>query len=255
MVGLFALIQASGVLGSRITMGAVLLGGYALRLDAQARGAGFRLLAQERAAREAEATSAALAERARIAGEIRDVLAHSLSAQLVHPEAARSLIQRGPEGPCREQILARVVAARGMARECLAETRRALSALRGEMAPVANCLREPAVVDGAETGVTGERRQLTAEASQAVRRVAQEASRMCASTRLEPARMLLTYAEGEVALEARDSGTIARTGQLGASGAGYGLPGDARAGRTVRRRPGGGTGGRGLRGVRLRVPA
>src|SRR5207244_10656191 len=52
-----------------------------------------RLLAQERAARAAEAESAALAERARIAREIHDVLAHSLSAQLVHLEAARLLIE------------------------------------------------------------------------------------------------------------------------------------------------------------------
>jgi hypothetical protein len=67
MVSLFALIRDSSALGSGITMASVLLGGYSLRLDAQARSAGFRLLAQERAAREAEATSAALAERARIA--------------------------------------------------------------------------------------------------------------------------------------------------------------------------------------------
>ncbi len=71
------------------------LAGYVLRLDAEARGSAQRLLAQERAAREAEAESAALAERARIAREIHDVLAHSLSAQLVHLEAARLLIERG----------------------------------------------------------------------------------------------------------------------------------------------------------------
>lgn len=107
MVGLFVLIQESGALKSGITVGAVLLSGYVLRLDAQPQGIGFRLLAQERAAREAEATSAALAERARIAREIHDVLAHSLSAQLVHLEAARLQIERGPEGPFREQILER----------------------------------------------------------------------------------------------------------------------------------------------------
>jgi hypothetical protein len=66
-----------------------------------------------------------------------------------------------------------VVAARVMARKGLAETRQALSALRGEMAPVEDYLRELGVADGAEIEVTGKRRQLTAQASQAVRRVAQ----------------------------------------------------------------------------------
>src|SRR6185437_11420994 len=132
----FALTDDSE-LGPVITAAAVLLGGYSLRLDGQARGAGFRLLAQERAAREAEASSAALAERARIAREIHDVLAHSLSAQLVHLEAARLQIERGAD---REQILERVVAARGMARDGLAETRQALSALRGDLTPLEDFL-------------------------------------------------------------------------------------------------------------------
>ena len=67
------------------------------------------------------------------------VLAHSLSAQLVHLEAARLLIERGAD---REQILERVVAARGMARDGLDETRHALSALRGELTPLEDFLAE-----------------------------------------------------------------------------------------------------------------
>ncbi|MET7616717.1 sensor histidine kinase [Streptomyces sp. NPDC005408] len=249
-------------LGAYFTIAAVLLGGYSLRLDAQARGAGFRLLAQERAAREAEATSVALAERARIAREIHDVLAHSLSAQLVHLEAARIQIERGPEGPFREQILERVVAARMMAREGLAETRQALSALRGEMAPVEDYLRELAVADGAVTEVTGERRQLTAEASQAVRRVAQEA--LTNARKHAPGakvRLLLAYGMDEVTLEVRDSGAdghgdeiTGHGGELGASGSGYGLLGMRERAELL-----GGTLEAGPEGegfvVRLRVPA
>ncbi|WP_326653071.1 MULTISPECIES: histidine kinase [unclassified Streptomyces] len=248
-------LTADSDLGAVCAIAAVLLGGCSLRLDAQARGAGFRLLAQERAAREAEATSAALAERARIAREIHDVLAHSLSAQLVHLEAARLQIEREPEGPFRAQILERVVAARSMAREGLEETRQALSALRGEMVPVEDYLRELAVADGAETGVRGERRQLTAEASQAVRRVAQEAltnvRKHAPGARV---RMLLTYAEAEVALEVRDSGTTTKTGEVGATGAGYGLLGMRERAELL-----GGTLEAGPEGegfvVRLRVPA
>ncbi|MFF3398711.1 sensor histidine kinase [Streptomyces sp. NPDC002659] len=250
----FALADDSE-LGAYFTIAAVLLGGYSLRLDAQARGAGFRLLAQERAAREAEATSVALAERARIAREIHDVLAHSLSAQLVHLEAARIQIERGPQGPFREQILERVVAARVMAREGLAETRQALSALRGEMAPVEDYLRELAVADGAETEVTGERRRLTAEASQAVRRVAQEA--LTNARKHAPGakvRIRLAYEKDEVALEVRDSGAGAHGGELGASGSGYGLLGMRERAELL-----GGTLEAGPEGegfvVRLRVPA
>ncbi|MDG4859824.1 histidine kinase, partial [Streptomyces sp. T-3] len=255
MIGGFLVIDETlvGGLGSGF---AVLLIGYALRLDAQARGAGFQLLAQERAARAAEAESAALAERARIARDIHDVLAHSLSAQTVHLEAARLLIERGAG---QEQILERVVAARAMAREGLAETRQALSALRGEMAPVEDYLRELAAADGAAVAVEGVRRTLPAEASQTVRRVAQEAlTNVRKHAPGASVRLRLAYEPGEVALEIRDSGGPAGggagVGELGKSGCGYGLLGmRERAellGGTLEAGP-----GEGGFVVRLRVPA
>ncbi|WP_161183150.1 histidine kinase [Streptomyces sp. SID4985] len=198
------------------------LAGYVLRLDAESRGNAQRLLAQERAAREAEAESAALGERARIAREIHDVLAHSLSAQLVHLEAARLLIERGAD---REQILERVVAARGMARDGLEETRQALSALRGELSPLEEFLTGlVSGTDGAEVTVTGERRPLTAECSQAVRRVAQEAmTNVRKHARGATVRVRLDYGEREVTLDVRDAG--GRPGELAGSGGGYGLLG------------------------------
>ncbi|MFD9466082.1 sensor histidine kinase [Streptomyces sp. NPDC060027] len=198
------------------------LAGYVLRLDAEARGSAQRLLTQERAARAAETESAALAERARIAREIHDVLAHSLSAQLVHLEAARLLIERGAD---RETILERVVAARGMARDGLAETRQALSALRGEMSPLEDFLGElVTATDGADVTVTGERQPLPAEASQAVRRVAQEA--LTNVRKHAPGAMIhirLDYGRHEVTLDVRDSG--GKPGELRGSGGGYGLLG------------------------------
>ncbi|MFD8724385.1 sensor histidine kinase [Streptomyces sp. NPDC059629] len=198
------------------------LAGYVLRLDAEARGSAQRLLAQERAARAAEAESAALAERARIAREIHDVLAHSLSAQMVHLEAARLLIERGAD---REQILERVVAARGMARDGLAETRQALSALRGELTPLEDFLTEiVGSVDGADVTVTGERRALPAEASQTVRRVAQEAlTNVRKHAYGAKVQVRLDYSEHEVTLNVRDSG--GRPGELTGAGSGYGLLG------------------------------
>ncbi|MEU5979516.1 histidine kinase [Streptomyces sp. NPDC047315] len=221
-----AIMPQANAPGRAITVSGIVLGGYALRLDAQARGTGFRLLAQERAAREAEATSAALAERARIAREIHDVLAHSLSAQLVHLEAARIQVERGPQGPFRDQVLERVSAARGMARQGLVETRQALSALRGELASAEDHLREIAAEDGAVVVVDGQPRPLTPEASQAVRRVAQEA--LTNARKHAPGcsvRIRLAYAEGGVTLEVRDSGATGPCGALGVSGSGYGLLG------------------------------
>ncbi|PBC60682.1 two-component sensor histidine kinase [Streptomyces sp. Tue6028] len=218
----YAAVNDDVWLTTAATTAGLALAGYVLRLDAEARGSAQRLLAQERAARAAEAESAALAERTRIAREIHDVLAHSLSAQLVHLEAARLLIERGAD---RDAILERVVAARGMAREGLAETRQALSALRGEMSPLEDFLSElVATADGADVTVTGERQPLSAETSQAVRRVAQEAlTNVRKHARGAKVHMHLDYGESEVTLDVRDSGGPA--GDLSGSGAGYGLLG------------------------------
>ncbi|MER7929911.1 histidine kinase [Streptomyces sp. NPDC096057] len=218
----FAAVNNDVWLTTAVTTAGLALAGYTLRLDAEARGNAQRLLTQERMARAAEAESAALAERARIAREIHDVLAHSLSAQLVHLEAARLMIERGAD---RETILERVVAARGMARDGLSETRQALSALRGEMSPLEDFLSElVGTTGGAQVTVTGDRRQLSAEASQAVRRVAQEA--LTNVRKHAPgAKVLLTldYGEREVTLDVRDSG--GSPGELTGAGGGYGLLG------------------------------
>ncbi|MFC9290686.1 sensor histidine kinase [Streptomyces sp. NPDC057052] len=218
----FAVSSGDGWLGAAATTGGMALAGYALRLDAEARGSAQRLLAQERAARAAEAESAALAERARIAREIHDVLAHSLSAQLVHLEAARLLIERGAD---RDRILERVVAARGMARDGLDETRQALSALRGELTPLEEFLTGLVrATAGAEVTVAGERRPLPADASQTVRRVAQEAlTNVRKHAPGAGVRLRLDYEPGQVTLRVRDSG--GPPGELAGAGGGYGLLG------------------------------
>ncbi|MFF8915527.1 sensor histidine kinase [Streptomyces sp. NPDC015032] len=225
-LGAYAAVNTDGWLNTAMTTGGLCLAGYVLRLDAEARGNARRLLAQERAARAAEAETAALDERARIAREIHDVLAHSLSAQLVHLEAARLLIEREPPGEFRDRVLERVVAARSMAREGLAETRQALSALRGEVSPVEDFLRQLVAAEPAEVSVEGEQRTLTAEASQTVRRVAQEA--LTNVRKHAPgARVLvrLEYLPDEVALEVKDSGGRRPENELAVSGSGYGLLG------------------------------
>ncbi|MEW2484716.1 histidine kinase [Streptomyces sp. NPDC048411] len=222
----YAAVNTDGWMTTALTTGGLCLAGYVLRLDAEARGSALRLLAQERAARAAEAESAALSERSRIAREIHDVLAHSLSAQLVHLEAARLLIAREPSGEFRDQVLERVVAARSMACEGLAETRQALSALRGEVAPVEDFLRQLVTAEPGEVTVAGEQRPLAADASQAVRRVAQEA--LTNVRKHAPGATVLVrleYLPGEVALEVRDRGGRRPVDELAVSGSGYGLLG------------------------------
>ncbi|MGX5212139.1 sensor histidine kinase [Streptomyces violaceus] len=221
-LGSYGAVDNDDVLTAVVTGVSLALAGYTLRLDAEARGSAQRLLAQERAARAAEAETAALAERARIAREIHDVLAHSLSAQLVHLEAARLLIERGGE---REQVLERVVAAREMARGGLSETRQALSALRGDLTPLEDFLNQlVSSVDGAEITITGERRALPAEASQTVRRAAQEAlTNVRKHARGAKVRLRLDYRPHQVTLDVRDSG--GSPGELTGTGAGYGLLG------------------------------
>ncbi|MCG7523810.1 histidine kinase [Streptomyces sp. OfavH-34-F] len=225
-LGGYALADTDDWATTAVTAAGLCLAGYVLRLDAEARGSAQRLLTQERAARAVEAERAALDERSRIAREIHDVLAHSLSAQLVHLEAARLLIEREPAGEFRDQVLQRVVAARSMAREGLSETRQALSALRGEVSPVEDFLRQLVTAEPFEVRVEGERRPLTAHASQAVRRVAQEALTN-ARKHATGARVLirLEYRPDEVVLEVKDSGGRGPRGELAASGSGYGLLG------------------------------
>ncbi|GAA2147605.1 histidine kinase [Kitasatospora kazusensis] len=223
--GSYTLASWDSWLGVTSTVGGLALLGYLLRLDAEARGTAHRLLAQERAARAAEAESAALAERARIAREIHDVLAHSLSAQLVHLEAARLMLDGGAS---REQVRERVVAARRMAQDGLAETRQALSALRGEFTPVGEFLAGLTQREGAVLTVEGTAAPLDAETGLAVRRTAQEAftnvRKHAPGSRVT---VRLAYPEGAVELEVRNSRPPRgeASGELASAGSGYGLLG------------------------------
>ncbi|MFE9247851.1 sensor histidine kinase [Streptomyces sp. NPDC007088] len=222
-LGSYALFVGGNWLATSATCAGLALAGYVLRLDAEARGGAQRLLVQERAASAARTESAALTERARIAREIHDVLAHSLSAQLVHLEAARLQIEQGAD---RATILERVVAARGMAKEGLAETRQALSALRGEMAPVAEVLRDLVHAEGARFEIHGDPRPLPAEAGQTVRRVAQEAlTNVRKHAPGAEVTVRLSYQSGVCELEVRNGPARGARPELAESGAGYGLQG------------------------------
>jgi signal transduction histidine kinase len=97
------------------------------------------MLAETQRAREAETHAAALAERARIARDIHDVLAHSLAAVSVNLQAAEGLLASdtlpagNPELIKAQECIDR---AGTLTREGLAAARRAILALREDAAPL-----------------------------------------------------------------------------------------------------------------------
>ncbi|WP_225978255.1 sensor histidine kinase [Gandjariella thermophila] len=135
-------------------------------------------LAREQQAREEHARAAALAERARIARELHDVLAHSLAGLSLNLQTARLLLAR--EGASAE-VMARIEQAQRLAADGIAEARQAVAALRDDPVPphrriadlVAAVRLEGAAA--ADVVVDGTPRELPAEIAQALHRVAQEA--------------------------------------------------------------------------------
>jgi signal transduction histidine kinase len=136
------------------------------------------LLAQLQDAQEAEAAAAALAERARIAGELHDVLAHSLSALAIQLQGARKLAGREPVS---DRLRATIERSAELVKAGLADARQAVGALRGDRLPSLDQLRALVEDFRRDTGtpatlrVDGTSRALPAEASLALFRGAQEA--------------------------------------------------------------------------------
>ncbi|GAA1637415.1 hypothetical protein GCM10009733_038180 [Nonomuraea maheshkhaliensis] len=132
---------------------------------------------QRKAARAAEAREAVLAERARIAREIHDILAHSLSAQLVHLEGAKLLLRAERTA----EALDRVTHARDLAKAGLEEAGRAVSALREDPPELPVALRSLAENFESTTHrpctlrISGPGRRLPPETELALLRTAQEA--------------------------------------------------------------------------------
>jgi signal transduction histidine kinase len=179
-------------------------------------------------AREEHARSAALDERARIAREIHDVLAHSLAALAVQLETADALIERGRSA----QAHASVKRAGQLAKEGLAETRRAIGALRGDTLPLPELLTTLASGYELDTGatatvdVTGEPRTLRPDVSLTLYRTAQEA--ITNVRKHAPGALVdvfLAYRPDEVALTVASGAARDGARPLADAGGGYGLTG------------------------------
>ena len=215
-------------------------------------------LEQTRRALEAETQAAALAERARIAREIHDVLSHSLAAVSVNLQAAEGLLgELEDDSPELAKAIECVTRAGAFTREGMAEARRAITALRDTAsapppAPLADQLAALAAeyrADGdsdVEFGVTGAPRPLAAGPGLAVYRTAQEAltnARKHAPG--QPVRLCLEFRPEEISVQVSNPlppDNAARP--LAGAGAGYGLTGlrerAALAGGTLTAGPAGG---------------
>jgi signal transduction histidine kinase len=186
-----------------------------------------QLLAELQQSRDAQVQAAALNERSRIARDIHDVLAHTLSALTVQLEGARMMLDQRHSDP---EALAAVERALKLSREGLDETKSAVSALRGDQVPgtdeltrlVADFQRDSATP--ARLEVQGTPHELPSEAQLALYRTAQEALTNIRKHATRPARVevSLRYEPVSTQLLIRDRGAPPN-GVV--PGGGYGLIG------------------------------
>jgi signal transduction histidine kinase len=166
------------------------------------------LLAQLEDAREEQLRAAAVMERGRIAGELHDVLAHSLSGAAIQLQGARKLAEREQASP---QVRAAIDRAGELVRDGLANARQAVGALRGEELPSVAQLESLVATfrNDMHADVTleveGTARPLPADASLALYRGAQEA--LTNVVRYAPgatATVVLRYDSGHTTLSVED---------------------------------------------------
>jgi signal transduction histidine kinase len=211
---------------------------YTTELEARA-----SWLARER---DYEAQRAVTAERARIARELHDVVAHHVSMMVVQAEAGPVAVERDAVGAVRAfDTIA------GIGRQALVEMRRLLGVLRSEASdPTPSLAPQPGVAElaslveqvrraglQADLVVEGEPASLPPGVDLSAYRIVQEAlTNVVKHAGPSHVRVLVRYGEGDLRIEVRDDG-----------------PGLAPAGPGVAPAGGNGEPGHGLIGMRERV--
>jgi signal transduction histidine kinase len=194
--------------------------------------------------RDAGTARAAAAERARIARELHDVVAHHVSLMAVQAEAARSLLPTRPEEAARSVDIIGTTA-----RAALTELRRLLGVLRGpapdpQTAPSVSLAGLGTVLDqvreaglGVELTVTGTSSQLSPGTDLTAYRIIQEAlTNSLRHAQASQAEVTLAYEPGYVTVRVTDDGppraggngpAPGGSGPDGSSSGGFGLAGIA----------------------------
>ena len=180
-------------------------------------------LAREQAARE---RAAVVDERARLARELHDVVAHSVSTMVVQAEAGELLLERDPQ-QARDAFLS--ITSSG--RQALGELRRMLGLLRsgdGEPAlgPQPGLAQLGALVEQmrgvglpVELSIEGEPRPLPAGVDLSAYRIVQEAlTNTLKHARPAHARVTVRYRAGDLELEVLDDGRSSPNGSHGGHG-------------------------------------
>ena len=197
-------------------------GGFAVQAQ-------FRLIAETKASQATLAARAVAEERARIAREIHDVVAHTLSVTMLHLTGARLALERGDRG----DAIAALREAERAGRASLADLRGTVNMLAdgdtGTEAPMPTAGDLPDLVDGfraagldVELEVRGDAAAVSSASGLAVYRIAQES--LANVVRHAPG------AEASVCLEVDDAGVRlavadSGNGSSGSPGEGRGLAG------------------------------
>jgi signal transduction histidine kinase len=187
-----------------------------------------QLLIELEESRGAELRAAALAERQRLARDMHDVLAHSLSGLLLQLEGARLLALASPAD---ERLAGTIDRAHELAKNGLDEARRAIGMLRDDDLPGPDRLAALTAAFQADNGVparsssSGTPRELASAVRLALYRVTQEAlTNVRKHARPERVEVRLEYLPDQVSLAVEDVGAPAAAPPAGGEG-GYGLTG------------------------------
>jgi signal transduction histidine kinase len=186
------------------------------------------LLAELEETRAAQTQAAAMAERQRLAREMHDVLAHSLSGLVLNLEGARLLTAQGGADAQVAEVIDR---AHRLAKTGLEEARRAIGMLRDDALPGPERLADLAAEFEAGTGVackvavTGSKRELGPDGRLTFYRVTQEAlTNVRTHAHADRVEIRLAYEPSGTRLAIEDCGSR-REHPAPADGTGYGLTG------------------------------